>query len=564
MLTPDRRFAITYNGEIYNFLELREELVRRGYTFRSRTDTEVILYLYAEYGPEMLAKLNGMFAMAIYDSTARTLFLARDRMGIKPLYYYQRGHLFIYASEVKAFLYHPAFHPELNQERLSEYFLFRYVGCPDSLLKGVHSIEPGTYMIVRDGEPMTRIYWKVPEHNRLPMESSEAKVELAELMQSSVRYQLISDVKVGCQLSGGIDSSLVSHWAAEQHGSLFDSVSIVFRDPRFSEEPYIDHVNRLLSLRGHKAYLENDFVLDQFRLITWHNDFPLSHPNCIGIFLLSKEAKRHVTVLLSGEGADEVFGGYPRFYQAAWLLRLNRTPAVWLIPSLKKRLLPFGGLGESLIGLSAFGDPELIAKVYPEFDLDQALGPRLEIWSQVRDGNLLERLLTYEQRTYLVELLMRQDKMCMAHSVENRVPYLDHRVVEFSKSLPTAMKVRAPIFTRRGLAVNSTKRILKGLASDCFGKMFAYRTKSGFPLPLDEVFSSSTFSAAFVEEYRQAISNLGFCNLSEVDDLYQTTREFGGRYSQMFFTVVALALWWKVFKKGPLLQRIIAPAGGVI
>jgi asparagine synthase (glutamine-hydrolysing) len=233
-------------------------------------------------------------------------------MGIKPLYYYAHNGCLLFASEVKAFLYYPAFEFALDYYRLSEFFLFRYIAGTHSLLKRVRSLEPGTYMMVGYDHVVKQVYWTTPQR-RSELTVAEGRTQLEELIQESVTRQLISDVKVGCQLSG-VDSSLVSYWASRKHARLFDSISVVFEDPRHGEEPYIDQVNRSLGLVGHKATLDVKFMLKHLKRATWHYDFPLSLPNSLGIYLLSQCAREYVTVLLSGEGADEVFGGYRRYY----------------------------------------------------------------------------------------------------------------------------------------------------------------------------------------------------------------------------------------------------------
>jgi asparagine synthase (glutamine-hydrolysing) len=541
------RYAIVYNGELYNFQELRAELIARGCSFRSNTDTEVLLWLYELYGPAMLSRLNGMFALAILDRNTQILFLARDRMGIKPLYYYTRNGCFLFASEVKAFLYHPAFEFELDSRRLSEFFLFRYIAGTHTLLKSVRSLEPGTYMMVGYGHIAKQVYWTIPQYQP-ELTVAEARQQLEELIHDSVVYQLISDVKVGCQLSGGIDSSLVSYWASRHHGGLFDSISILLEDPRHSEEPYIDQVNQSLGLVGHKATLDLKFMLDNLKQATWHYDFPLSLPNCLGIYLLSQRAREYVTVLLSGEGADEVFGGYGRYYLAAWLLRLRRIPGLVRLSGLERTVRRFESVEKTLVGLSAFGEPKLIQRIYPDFSLSQALESRIGIWDEAQDGNALERLLTYEQRTYLVELLVRQDKMCMAHSVENRVPMLDHRIVELAKRIPTRLKISTPMIPHRGCSTYFTKIVLKEMAAAIYNRPFAYRPKSYFALPLENLFASPGFNAAF-EEYRNSLGDLGACNLIEIDALNRATRELGGpSYATVLWTVVALSAWWLVFR----------------
>jgi asparagine synthase (glutamine-hydrolysing) len=264
--------------------------------------------------------------------------------------------------------------------------------------------------------------------------------------------------------------------------------------------------------------------------------------------LLSQHAREYVTVLLSGEGADEVFGGYRRFYIAAWLTRLGCIPGLVKLSGLERTLPRLESIDETLVGLSAFGEPALIERIYPDFSLKEALASRIDIWRATQDGSILERFLTYEQRTYLVELLLRQDKMCMANSVENRVPMLDHRIVELAKRMPTRLKVSTPLVPRSGRGDYCTKIILKEIAADVYGQPFAYRPKSYFALPLHDLFASPEFMAAF-PEYRSALGDLGACDLPAIDALVKAAREIGGSYATLLWNVIALCAWWLVFRK---------------
>jgi asparagine synthase (glutamine-hydrolysing) len=404
------------------------------------------------------------------------------------------------------------------------------------------------YLVARPGSVQHRRYWGVPRHAATTASRSKATRELTALVEDSVAGQLVSDVKVGCQLSGGVDSSLVSHWAAKHHGAMFDSVSVIVDDPRYTEERFIDDVTARLTLVSHKTHLDPDTFVRSLAAASWHNDFPLSLPNGIGIFLLAREARRHVTVLLSGEGADEVFGGYHRFYRAAWLRRAARLR--WAgSAGLRARTLPFGTLDRTLIGLSAYADRATMSRVHAAFDEQSAFNRRLEIWSSIAERDPVERMLTYEQRTYLVDLLMRQDKLCMAHSIENRVPLLDHRIVEFSKAVPTRFKVNAPLVPRRNRAARHTKRMLKAMAADVFGDRIAYRSKSGFAVPLQRAFAGAPFAAVF-EECGEVIRDLGF-DTTEVRRLYRQAAALGGGHAETLWIVTALACWASAFLKAP-------------
>lgn len=544
MFTPDRRFVITFNGEIYNHRELRAELEREGVSFRSRSDTEVLLHLYAREGPRMLARLNGMFAFAVYDASDGSLFLARDAFGVKPLMLWEAEGIFAWASEAKAFLAHPAFKPTLAREHLDEYLLFRYLAGSATLLRGVRHLLPGTYLVLRHGKAVETTWYTIPEHHAAEPEA-RAPVLVDEALSLAVRRQLESDVKVGTQLSGGVDSSLISWWAARHHGDLFDSVSIVVDDPARSEERFIDAANDALGLRGHKRVLTADDVAQNLAFASWHHDAPISHPNAIGIMLLSEEARHHVTVLLSGEGADEIFGGYVRHHRAAWLARLAKVPGGGGVA----RVL-FGTkrpIDDELLLLAAPAPEAAVARTCACFDAARALVRRRTLWNAIPEADVVERLLTYEMRTHLVDLLLRQDRMSMAHSIENRVPFLDRDVVALSKTLPTRTKVRAAAIPRGASSARRTKRVLKWIAAEKFGAAFAYRPKSGFGLPLSRVFSSATFQERW-PRIREGIALLDVAEPSSVDRLLERAVEGEREACEVLWTLVALEAWWRVFR----------------
>jgi asparagine synthetase B (glutamine-hydrolysing) len=313
-----------------------------------------------------------------------------------------------------------------------------------------------------------------------------------------------------------------------------------------------------LITRGYRFRSQTDtevllcgFMVENLPQVTWHNDFPLGLPNCLGIYLLAQTARRYVSVLLSGEGADEVFGGYRRFYYAAWLARLGRIPGLLRLSGLERKLPQYGGLEQTVVGLSAFGNPALIGRIYPAFSLEQALVSRLDIWRATQDGTLLERLLTYEQRTYLVELLLRQDKMCIAHSVENRVPLVDHRIVELAKQIPTVLKVSTSRLPRGARGDYCTKRVLKEMAAHTFGQSFAYRPKAVFALPLQELGRDPSIwrGVPKVPNCAPRPRRLRPC---------RGRRPISGRAgygrppcAELLWNVVALAAWWLVFGKRP-------------
>ena len=318
MTSPDGSTALLFNGEIYDAFDCKAELERDGYRFRTGTDTEVILALYERRGLErMLERLNGMFAIVIADTRRGVVHLLRDRVGIKPLYWAQCGRTVLFASEAKAFLAYPAFRAEIDPAEVDELLAFRYVAGEASLLKGVRHVQPGHHLtITPDGVRESR-YWSIPDHReKLRLSREDAVDRLGHLLGRSVQSQLRSDVNLGCQLSGGVDSSLVTVLARSHHDADLSTFSIVFDEPQFSEERWILAAAATARADSHRFVFDEAAFIGALDAASWHMDQPISHPNSLALFLLARRSREHATVLLSGEGADELFGGYARFSDA--------------------------------------------------------------------------------------------------------------------------------------------------------------------------------------------------------------------------------------------------------
>jgi len=553
MLSLDRMALIAYNGEVYNAFDYRAELEAAGYRFRSRTDTEVILYLYQHYGLDgMLERLNGMFAFCLVDLRQRCLYLVRDRLGIKPLYWWTNGKVLLFASELKAFLLHPAFVPELDEQRMDEQLMFRFVAGGGSLMKGVREIDPGGWLCVKEEQITEGRFWSPPVTLATDaLDLAEAVDELACHVERSVKMRLLSDVTVGCQLSGGVDSSIVTKVAAEH--SHMEGFSMVFDDRRFSEEPWIDEAAHVARVKCHKYTLTADSFCDQLETATWHLDQPLNHPNSVGIFLLAQQACRQITVFLSGEGADELFGGYSRFLHAKlrpklrpWMFLLRRLPTIG--SNLNRRF----GSGPAdpndwFIFQTAFLESEKLRLLRPNAQIDQALASRRKIFESFR-GGYLSRCLNYELRTYLVDLLIRQDKMTMAHSMENRVPFLDHRLVEFVRSLPDSHLVSDRLATVRPRM--GTKLILKNYATRYFRPGFVYRPKVGFPLPLRSFFSHPSFRELMQDRLLPGMQHRGVVDAKIVGGWWEGVIKGQSANVEELWICAAFELWAQLFLDG--------------
>jgi asparagine synthase (glutamine-hydrolysing) len=486
MVSSDKKVFLTLNGEIYNAFDYKPELENYGYRFKSTSDTEVVLALYLKYGLEgLLERLNGMFAIVVVDLRNKELFIARDRFGIKPMYYLHQNKLFAFSSELKSFAYLDGFEFELNEEKLDEYLIFRN-NLHGTLFSEIEVLEPGHYISFRHDRGVRNFrYFDKNSYNRKRRDGNISKMstELRGWLGRSVESQLMSDVKLGCQLSGGIDSSMVT-WLANAGSKKgnFESVSIVFDNPLYNEEKYIDLVTQQLGITSHKFLLDQSYYLDNIERATWHLETPLNHPNTVAIYRLSQRAKEHVTVLLSGEGADEVFGGYSRFYDLNYPFSSKKfLHEIYKNLNNPAEMIRYMQGDQRAVMATAFMTPYLAAKLRPGFKRERAISERLSLYATF-SGSKFDRQVKYELSTYLPDLLVRQDKMSMAHSIENRVPFLDNEVVEKSFSIPE----RYLLLRKSAEGRNTEKYLLKRLTADTFGNSFAFRNKMGFGIPLRE------------------------------------------------------------------------------
>jgi asparagine synthase (glutamine-hydrolysing) len=539
MTGADRTITLLFNGEIYEAFDWKSELERRGYRFRTATDTEVILALYEHEGLDrMLERLDGMFAIAIADTRAGVVHLIRDRVGIKPLYWAQCGTTVLFASEVKAFLAHPAFRAEIDPAHVDELLAFRYVAGEASLLKGVRHVKPGHRLaITPDGVTEAR-YWSIPDYpdtDKLRLSHEDAVDRLGSLLGRSVALQLRSDVPVGCQLSGGIDSSLVAILARAHRRDGrdgrddLDAFSIVFNERRFSEEPWILAAAAAARVVSHRFVFDETAFMDALDAASWHMDQPISHPNSLALWLLARCSREHATVLLSGEGADELFGGYRRFAEAQADAQTDARIDAQNDPI------------DAFIRATQFHPETRLAKLRPEANLRTAIERRRALFEEGRADHL-SNCMKYDMQSHLLDLLMRQDKMMMAHGVENRVPFLDRRVIEFARALPAEHLVGQSA----AASAPDTKRVLKALASRSFDAAFVYRRKSGFNLPLAQYFRGDRFVALMEERLLPGMAARGLVDVAIVRRWWRRALKAHAT-TEAFWIPVALELWAQQF-----------------
>jgi asparagine synthase (glutamine-hydrolysing) len=482
MVSDDGRLALVYNGEVYDFRDLRRQLEGRGHRFRTAGDTEVILRGYEEWGDEVVARLRGMFAFALWDGRRGRLLLARDRLGVKPLYYHEGvdGRL-VFASEIKALLLDPAVPRELNDARLGEYLAFRDVYGGETLFRGVRELPPGTVAVREGGSLRLREYWStsVPAVPRHETRDRAALVERGRrMLADAVESRLVSDVPVATLNSGGLDSSVVTAIAAERHDGPLDSFCVGFADADFDERPFARVVAARAATVHHEIELSAERLEAEVDRLTWANDEPLPMSNSIGIHLICAEAKAAgITVVLSGEGADEVFGGYRGYSRVMRRASSARVPGARALARVAPPVGRLAGLRrvlhpDFLATANAFTPLPLVGELLPGGP--DPLARRRELWPGGRDGGA--DLFGFDQRTYLQPVLQRQDRMGMAAAIEAREPMLDHRLVEWANALPGSVK----------LAGGATKSLLKSIAEAWLPPEIVHREKNGFAVPTGE------------------------------------------------------------------------------
>jgi asparagine synthase (glutamine-hydrolysing) len=500
----DGSLWIVFNGEIYNHLSLREQLIARGHSYRTRSDTETIIHLYEEYGRDCVQHLRGMFAFAIWDRNKQTLFLARDRLGIKPLYYNLTPERLLFGSEIKVVLAHGGVRPEFNRAVLPEYLAFGYLSGEETFYAGISKLLPGhTMEIGSEGKPEIRQYWDLDASSVHESRDESYYVRsYRELLEGAVSSHLMSDVPLGVFLSGGLDSSAVAALMTAIRRGPIETFSVGYPEQEYSELSHARTVAGHIKSEHREVLVgEQDFFSTLPHLI-WHEDEPIVWPSSVSLYFVAKLARERVVVVLTGEGSDETLAGYTRYAFTLKNAALDRAYRS-VVPSALRRSLRNAVATSSLLGatlrrklehtflakdgnawssfyfdnfFSAFAEAEqtelLTSECAHEFAPTTAYRNVLDTWEH-SSGEMLQRLLYTDIKTYLVELLMKQDNMSMAASIESRVPFLDHVLVEFATRIPRETQIR-------GLA---GKRILKKAMDDLLPHEILYRPKLGFPTP---------------------------------------------------------------------------------
>jgi asparagine synthase (glutamine-hydrolysing) len=501
MYNSAKSSVLVYNGEVYNHADYREELEAKGYQYQTTSDTETILHLYEEYGFQVLEKLRGMFAFAIWDERENQLFIARDRVGIKPLYYVhdQAGNLF-FASEIKSLIEAKAVPPELNYDALPDQLANHGTSLDETLYKDIKRLMPGHFLVWKDGSVSIREYWDLEyEPKHFKVSDKEFVEQWLDKFKESVRLRLMADVPLGMFLSGGIDSSAIAAVMSEMVAEPIKTFSVGFKEREANEFKYARMVSEKFGTEHFEITITPEQFFSALPKLIWQEDEPLGFTSSIPLYFVSKLAHQHVKVVLTGEGSDEMLAGYARYYKALKLLEYGKkyeslTPSflrnavragVTTLPAkfnkkLKRTFLTLDSDVESLYfdNFSIFNkqmQEDLLTAETKARIADRNPFTHLNQWFEKDNATeLLDKLLYVDTKTYMHELLMKQDQMSMAASIESRVPFLDHELVEFTARMPLKLKLRG----------KDTKWILREAMKDILPPEILSREKMGFPVPL--------------------------------------------------------------------------------
>lgn len=568
MTNENGTLHITYNGEIYNHTDFRAELEAKGHVYRTRCDTETIIHLYEEKGERCVDSLRGMFAFAIWDQNKKELFAARDRLGIKPLYYAltDDGSLY-FASEIKALLVAGAVIPELNYRALPDYLANHATSGEETLFVGIKRLLPGHTLLWRDGRIEIKKYWDLhfTDPNGSDRRDKDYIAEWLDLFRTSVRLRLMADVPLGIFLSGGIDSSAIAAMMSTMVAAPIKTFSVAFAEREANELEYARLVATQFNAEHHEIMVSPEAFSGAWPKLIWHEDEPLAHPASVPLYFVSRLASQHVKVVLTGEGSDEMLAGYYRYRKTVYNLALGgryerlTTSSIRTAVRRAVEALPASTISRKLTRTflclpanleSLYFDNFAVFRRQMQADLlstnmREQIGstdPYAGLSALLVDSDattLLNQLLYADTKTYLHELLMKQDQMSMAASIESRVPFLDHKLVEMTAGLPERMKLRGM----------TTKYILRESMKGILPEPILTRSKMGFPVPLDAWFRGSL--AAMVDEHLlgERARSRGIFNQAYVERLVVEHRS-GINHAERLWMLMNFEMWQRQFLDG--------------
>ncbi|MCJ7458542.1 MAG: asparagine synthase (glutamine-hydrolyzing) [candidate division Zixibacteria bacterium] len=558
IFNEDKTKVIVYNGEIYNFSEIRQELVLKGHNFRTRSDTETIVHLYEENPLDFVNKLNGIFAFALYDSEEKKLILARDHAGIKPLFYYSDKEKFIFASEIKSLLAYPGIFTQISPEGLLAYLSLGYVPQPETILKGIKKLSPGHMLRVSSSSIKNIPYWTLNyKHDQKEISREEQVERLRDLWRKVIKRQLVSDVPIGVLLSGGLDSSLVVAFASEVSSAPISTFTVGYEgmgyyDERPSARVIAERFNTL-----HHEFIIKPEIKDDLPRIVYFLDEPMADSSVLPTYYISMKAREQVKVVLTGTGGDDIFAGYRRYYP----LPLGNLAYCFLSKIFAPVLKNFNfsrktRIGEYLLLLKKFFitldsqeeeryfkimsifQPEEIKKIFK--GAIKIENPFLSYFDKMKTEERLNQLLFVDFHTYLTDdLLVKEDRMTMAWSLEGRVPFLDKELIEFASQLPSSLKLKG----------KETKYILKLLARAELPEEIIRKPKHGFAFPIEDWLRKDLKEMSF-DLLLSSDSQLGsFLERREIKRMIEEHQSKRMDYGPQIWALLLLELWFKQVKE---------------
>jgi asparagine synthase (glutamine-hydrolysing) len=579
MSNEDGSVWIVFNGEIFNHADVRRDLERAGHAYKTHSDTETIVHAYEQWGDDCVARLRGMFAFAIWDRPKKRLLLARDRLGIKPLYWARAGERLLFGSEIKAILESGLIEPEPLLALIPELLGARYTSGAETLFKGVYKLLPGHRLVFEDGAIEIEQYWDLPTRGSAPavVSGRDAVERFRELFTESVRLRLMSDVPIGMLLSGGLDSSAVAAIMARLLGRKLQTFSVAFHDRAFNELEHAREVARVVGAESHEVVIDDRDFFSALPRLMWHEDEPIAHPSSVPLYFVSKLARQHVTVVLTGEGSDELLAGYGKYSRASWNWRaglqyerivprrLRRAVARRVAPARFERLAryakrsflamdrtPQAMVFDNFASISVADQQALLAPALrPLATVDRAYAPSTAYFDHPgAESTLLDRLLYADVKTYLVELLMKQDQMSMAASIESRVPFLDHKLVEFCASLPDEWK----------LSGWTTKRVLREAMKPLLPERILNRPKMGFPVPFASWTSKAWHPAMCDVLLDRRTRERGILDPVAVERALRDHAAGGSKRGDWIWGLLNLELWFRTAIDKQGIQTLPGPA----
>ena len=548
LFSNDKNYAIVFNGEIYNYIEIKKELLAKGYVFRTKSDTEVLLNAYIEFGVDCVKHLNGMFAFSIHDKQKDTVFIARDRVGIKPLYYYYNDECFIFGSEIKSITTQSVFKKELKLEMVDVYLSSGYCYGENTLFKDINKVEPGGYVLIKNAKVTFCKYWDLNFEDELDIPEAQILDEIEEIILDATKIHLRSDVPLGVFLSGGVDSSAIVSLMDKLGVDNINTFSVGWDyGADFNESRYAKQIAKLYSTQHYEFEMTEDIFLDSIDSYMHHMDEPVTEAAAISLMKLSELTSQHVKVVLSGEGSDEVFGGYPIYKMFKYMEYYQKIPTSLrqnilnpLFSKTNRKVKKFINLSNNKLedvytGVS-FGDYSDVRSLYTadyshEYHYKNVIN---HYYSKVKSLDQQKKMQYIDFKTWLVDdLLIKADRMTMSKSLELRVPLLDHRLIDYLSRVPSHYRLKN----------NQTKYLFKKIMEKYLPDNIIYRKKMGFPTPLQRMFKNKLGKDVKEVLLDDQCINRNIYNKSALEELFKQHESGANDHHKLLWKLFIMEKW---------------------